>query len=217
MLSILWSTLSFGQLRPPVQTDTLIIKSVKYNFSELRKENWPCQKIYKSTTQFKFGNQTAEILSVRNLKYSGEYNCDKIEFEMTDGSKLYFYEKENSSTIVYSGYEFVCEKKQPIKTEQENDNAPLSGKFSLSGRKIVGIAAVPAYTAQDEGTVTVDIWVDNYGNVTKAQSGTTGTTTNNPKLLEASREAALRTHFNVNANAPALQKGRITYTFKMQK
>lgn len=86
----------------------------------------------------------------------------------------------------------------------------------LKGRSLNGVIAKPAYPVQDEGTVIVTIWVDNYGNVTKAQAGAPGTDVNNAALWNAAREAALKTHFNVDANAPALQKGTITYIFKLK-
>lgn len=71
----------------------------------------------------------------------------------------------------------------------------------------------PAYNIQESGTVVVTIWVDQYGNVTKAQPGDAGTTTNNSALWAAARKAAMETHFNQSADAPALQQGTITYHF----
>ena len=46
---LLASFICQGQLKPPQQTDTLIIKSVKYNYSEITEENWPCKYILKSS------------------------------------------------------------------------------------------------------------------------------------------------------------------------
>lgn len=71
----------------------------------------------------------------------------------------------------------------------------------------------PAYSIQESGTVVVTIWVDQYGNVTKAQPGDAGTTTTNSALWAAARKAAMETHFNQSADAPPLQKGTITYNF----
>lgn len=85
----------------------------------------------------------------------------------------------------------------------------------LKGRNTLGAIPRPVYSEQDEGTVVVDIWVDNYGNVTKAVPGAQGTTVNNSKLWAAARAAALKTHFNQSADAPALQQGTITYKFRL--
>ena len=86
----------------------------------------------------------------------------------------------------------------------------------VKGRSVVGVIAKPAYPVQKEGTVVVTIWVDNYGTVTKAQAGAPGTTTEDGSLWKAAREAAMKTHFNVNADAPTFQKGTITYIFKLE-
>lgn len=94
-----------------------------------------------------------------------------------------------------------------------NSNTPNA---VLKGRKTVGVIAKPEYSVQEEGTVVVDIWVDNYGNVTKALPGAQGTTVNNADLWQAARKAALSTHFNMDADAPALQKGKITYIFRLK-
>lgn len=85
----------------------------------------------------------------------------------------------------------------------------------LKGRNTLGAIPRPAYSEQDEGVVVVDIWVDNYGNVTKAIPGGQGTSVSNSKLWAAARAAALKTHFNQSADAPALQQGTITYKFKL--
>ena len=88
-------------------------------------------------------------------------------------------------------------------------------KANLKGRTLNGTLPRPSYTVQAEGTVVVDIWVDNYGNVQKAVAGGEGTTVSNKDLWLAARKAALGAHFNMSADAPALQKGTITYIFKL--
>ena len=84
----------------------------------------------------------------------------------------------------------------------------------LSGRNVVGSLPKPTYNAQIEGTVAVQIKVDQYGNVTEAVPGVEGTTVTNTALWNAARAAAMNAHFNQSADAPAVQMGTITYTFK---
>ena len=86
----------------------------------------------------------------------------------------------------------------------------------LKGRNVLGALLRPDYSVQDEGKVVVDIWVDNYGNVTKAIAGGQGTTVSNQALWAAARAAAMKAHFNQSADAPALQQGTITYIFKLK-
>ena len=86
----------------------------------------------------------------------------------------------------------------------------------LRGRNTVGNIPLPAYDVQESGTVVVDIWVDNYGNVVKAKPGGDGTTVSNKALHAAARNAAMQTHFNMSTDAPAMQEGTITYHFNLK-
>lgn len=98
-------------------------------------------------------------------------------------------------------------------------NAPV-GKMEgvpnahLEGRMVDYIAR-PEYQVQESGTVVVTIWVDQSGIVTKAQAGAPGTTTSNPSLWAAARNAAMKTRFKMKGDAPVLQEGTITYIFKL--
>lgn len=85
----------------------------------------------------------------------------------------------------------------------------------VKGRNVIGLIPKPAYNIQESGVVVVEITVDNYGNVTSALAGVEGTTTLNSTLLNEARKAAMETHFNMSASAPATQTGTITYTFRL--
>ena len=87
--------------------------------------------------------------------------------------------------------------------------------FSLEGRNPESLPK-PEYNYQVEGKVVVEITVDKYGNVTKAEAGMKGSTTLNDKLLKAARKAALNAKFDPKSDAPAYQKGTITYYFRLQ-
>lgn len=90
-------------------------------------------------------------------------------------------------------------------------------KAKLAGRTVNGTLPRPSFGVQAEGTVVVDIWVDNYGQVQKAVAGAEGTNVTDKTLWQAARKAALGAHFNMSADAPAMQKGTITYIFKITK
>lgn len=97
-----------------------------------------------------------------------------------------------------------------------------NGKFSgepnahVRGRNTVGALPKPSYQTQAEGTVVVTVLVDQYGYVKQAKAGAEGSTTTNSELLAAARAAAMKSHFNQDANAPAVQEGTITYVFKLR-
>jgi len=92
-----------------------------------------------------------------------------------------------------------------------------SANAHVFGRKVnKSTLAKPAYNIQESGKVVVKIWVDQYGNVKKAEPGADGTTITNSKLWAASRSAALNTKFDQKADAPAMQEGTITYIFNLK-
>lgn len=87
----------------------------------------------------------------------------------------------------------------------------------LEGRKVnKSTLFKPAYNLQESGTVVVKIWVDQYGNVKRAEPGADGTTVTNAKLWAAARAVALKAHFDMKTDAPALQEGTITYKFNLK-
>lgn len=210
--SLLTSSLAHAQLRPPVQTDTLIIQSVKYNFADIKPENWPCDVIYKSTTDFKIGDQTFMIESARE-DHSSKYHADGVIFKMKDRSELSYYETPENRIIIYSGYEFICEGEGITTQYGTISTRPDS---ILEGRTVIGNLPRPSYTVQASGVVAVKIWVDTAGNVVKTQFDSEGTTTGNKQLLRAAQQAAMGAHFSQKADAPALQQGTITYTFTLR-
>ena len=86
----------------------------------------------------------------------------------------------------------------------------------LVGRSVNGTLPRPSYGVQASGMVVVKIWVDQYGSVTKAQAGVEGTTATDKSLWQAAYKAAMGAHFNMDASAPALQEGTITYIFNLR-
>lgn len=87
--------------------------------------------------------------------------------------------------------------------------------FDLSGRTLSGALPKPEYNIQEEGIVVVEITVDRSGNVVSAEPILKGTTTQNSYLWRMARQAALKAKFNSEGDAPAHQKGTITYHFNL--
>ncbi len=84
--------------------------------------------------------------------------------------------------------------------------------FNLSGRSNKSLPH-PSYNSNNNGTVVVKIWVNKNGQVTRVQSGVSGTTTTDPNLWKQAEIAALKSSFSADANAPEEQTGTITYRF----
>lgn len=88
------------------------------------------------------------------------------------------------------------------------------GEYDLGGRGVGrGGLVKPSYSANDYGTVVVDIIVDPQGNVVSADVGR-GTNTPSSTLKRDALNAARRTKFTVT-NKPGNQKGTITYKFNL--
>ena len=84
--------------------------------------------------------------------------------------------------------------------------------YSLQGRGFQALPA-PKYDYQGEGRVVVEVSVDRSGKVVQATPGAKGSTTLDEYLLKVAKEAALGARFEVKQDAPAIQKGTITYNF----
>lgn len=125
--------------------------------------------------------------------------------------------KDTTLTAPHTATEGSAEFKagQP-KGNTEKGKTEGSPNAHLKGRNVVGGLARPRYDVQKDGVVVVTVWVDQYGTVQKAQAGAEGTTVVDDKLWAAARKAAMDTHFNMSADAPALQQGTITYVFNLK-
>jgi colicin import membrane protein len=84
--------------------------------------------------------------------------------------------------------------------------------FDLGGRGYQALPP-PKYDYQGEGKVVVEVSVDRKGKVIIAIPGTKGSTTLDEYLLKAAKDAAMKTVFKAKPDAPATQKGTITYNF----
>tara|TARA_R110001632_G_scaffold220258_2_gene350182 strand:+ start:4567 stop:5406 length:840 start_codon:yes stop_codon:yes gene_type:complete len=88
--------------------------------------------------------------------------------------------------------------------------------YNLAGRNALS-KPIEQPDCQEEGTVVVSIEVDKNGRVIRAVAGVKGTTNSASCLLKPAREAALRTTWNADPNAPSKQKGTIIYKFSLTK
>jgi TonB family protein len=94
-----------------------------------------------------------------------------------------------------------------------SDEAP---GFDLNDRSIMGRLEQPANTSNRDGRVVVEITVNQSGQVIKAAARARGTTIQDAVLWKAAEEAARKTKFNTDLKSPPLQKGTITYVFKLK-
>lgn len=95
-----------------------------------------------------------------------------------------------------------------------NGGSGSGGNYRLGNRKAVS-KPKPTYDCNEQGRVVVSISVDKNGKVISAQPGIKGTTNSAPCLLTRAKEAALKTRFNSDSNAPVKQVGSIIYNFSL--
>lgn len=85
--------------------------------------------------------------------------------------------------------------------------------FSLAGRGSKSLPG-PTATSPENGNIVVEIRVDQEGNVVSAKAGVRGTTLWDTNLWRRCEQAAKKSKFTANPDAPELQKGTITYIFR---
>lgn len=90
-----------------------------------------------------------------------------------------------------------------------------AGGFDLKGRKLMRKPA-PMTDPDAEGTVVVEIIVNENGKVVKATPGQRGSTTTNAKLYSKATQAAYQAQFDVSSNGAKEQRGTYTFVFTLE-
>jgi outer membrane biosynthesis protein TonB len=90
------------------------------------------------------------------------------------------------------------------------------GDYQLGNRKPLS-RPKPNYICNEEGLVVVRIEVDKNGNVVNAEAGVKGSTNTASCLLSQAKEAALKTKWQPDTNAPSKQIGTIKYRFSLSQ
>ena len=88
------------------------------------------------------------------------------------------------------------------------------GSFSLAGRSAVSLPK-PTYNSNRQGSIVIDIWVDQQGRVTRVEGPAKGSTLTDAAMVNQAKAAALKARFNADTKAQEVQKGTITYIFKI--
>lgn len=148
----------------------------------------------------------------------GDVETEKVEVEEALDPRASFpgmSKKDTSLTAPHTaenaGDTFKAGQPDGNTAKGRSDGTPNA---HVKGRKTVGTIPRPTYNVQEDGVVVMNIRVDQSGRVISAVMGN-GTTTGNKDLINAARNAAMKTHFNQDGKAPALQEGTITYIFKL--
>jgi hypothetical protein len=139
-----------------------------------------------------------EVVSVSEGKVTFKFKGNNMNFRTNEVSVIYFEENMKSAG---GG---------SINSSKNTNTSTNSGySYSVPGRKLTKEPVVSNLT-QDHGRVVVDITVDKYGNVIKADPGAPGTTTTSKYLLTKAKQAAESVKFDTSPTMPLETKGTIT-------
>lgn len=103
-----------------------------------------------------------------------------------------------------------------IKQYEGNGGKGNGMGYDLGGRGAKSLHR-PDDNFSEEGTIVVDIWVNQSGQVVRAEVARKGTTIINSEMRQKAIQAALRSSFATDRNAPEEQHGTITYNFVIKQ
>lgn len=88
----------------------------------------------------------------------------------------------------------------------------VSAKVKVENRYVSGTTYLPKVTTGPAGIVIINVSMDQVG-IVGAVSVNSSSTITDEEILDQCKEAALKTHFSYNPDAPNKSTGTITYTF----
>lgn len=88
------------------------------------------------------------------------------------------------------------------------------GSWELSGRSLLRGTVIE--DTKEEGTVVLNIWVDQYGNVTRSTPNLAESTTTSQYLFDLAMRAAKQSKYSAKSNAAVEQKGKMTFKFILE-
>ncbi len=101
---------------------------------------------------------------------------------------------------------------QPSSTGKSSGKLSVTAKVKVEDRYVNGRTPLPAVSTGPAGVVVIGVTMNRVGIVSKATVNS-GTTITDEDILDACKEAALKTSFAYNPDAPNHSVGTITYTF----
>lgn len=99
-----------------------------------------------------------------------------------------------------------------VGASSSNGRVSVSAKVKVEDRYVSGTTYLPKITTGPTGVVVVGITISHSGSVTSARVKTESTISDED-ILDACKDAALRTRFNLNVDVSDKHPATITYTF----
>lgn len=99
-----------------------------------------------------------------------------------------------------------------LRSSSSNVRVSVSAKVKVENRYVSGSTPLPKVTTGPAGIVVINVSMDRVG-IVGSVSVNSSTTISDEEILDQCKEAALKTRFAYNPDAPDKSKGTITYTF----
>lgn len=154
------------------------------------------------TVIMKDGTQKkGEVKSMQGPTLTMMHNGRPLEILVSDIRTVHFYDEEKAAAASATS---VRKKFKEGFKEYE---------YEMEGRKMISFPKIGLGT-KDEGVVVVEVTIDKYGNVLRAEPGAPGTKTTDDKyLFVKAKSAAQQAKFDSDPTAPLSTTGKIYVTF----
>jgi len=208
---------------PEQETGILVqfqdIKQVEQEKPE-KKEEKKLDKQYERIARSNIGVNVANKLEkeINTKAYESQLKQELYNQRPEDRTREYLNELENKlqRKKPAQGEEGIEPASNPAPDKKQKPyTGPTNIYYNLPGRH-ARYLAVPVYLCEGSGKVTLNIIVNQEGQVSDANFARESSTVDDPCLYDAAEKAALNTLFNIDMKAASSQHGTITYHFVAQ-
>lgn len=154
------------------------------------------------TVILKDGSQkVGEVKSIKGPVLTLFHNGRPLELLTSDVRTIHFYEEGKTAAL------------PGINQRKKFKEGFKEIEYEMEGRKMIKFPKIGLGT-KDEGVVVVEVTIDKYGNVLRADPGAAGTKTTDDKyLFVKAKSACQQAKFDSDPTAPLSTTGKIYVTF----
>jgi len=195
--------------------DETPVKNVtKTNEPVLTQNNTDAPVIAKTIAKIETKTTVKKITPVKKVILKPDKSTSDVLSNLINGPKNKVNTKTSEGTDTNPGNKGQIDGDLTSNSYYGKGGKGGGGNYNLGDRKPIS-KPIPVYDCNEEGLVVVRIEVDNSGNVINANAGVKGTTNSAPCLLKRAKDAALKTTWQPDSNAPLKQIGSIIYNFSL--
>jgi len=154
------------------------------------------------TVILKDGSQKkGEVTAIKGPILTMMHNNRPVEMLVSDIRTVHFYDEEKAAAA------------SSVNVRKKFKDGFKEYEYEMEGRKMISFPKIGLGT-KDEGVVVVEVTIDKYGNVLRAEPGAPGTKTTDDKyLFVKAKSACQQAKFDSDPTAPLSTTGKIYVTF----